>query len=119
MVLFLLKSVNSEVTRIGPFSARKKNNIVGSVGYSALAFHYTNAGLLSELSLGGFNSGFDIIPLIAFRKIAELSVSFSVMSARYIISVISLLTCNKSGPYLTHEPHEDDHRIFVCKVFIK
>lgn len=92
---------------------------MSSVGYSALAFHYTNARLLSELSLGGFNSGFDIIPLTAFRRIAELSVSFSVMSARYIISVISLLACNKSGPYLTHEPHDDDHRIFVCKVFIK
>lgn len=118
MVLFLLKSVHSKVACTGPFSARKKSNTI-SIGYSELIFHYTNAGLLPQLSLGAFNSDFAIIPLTAFRNIVALSVSFSVMSARYIISVISLLACSKSGHCLTHEPHEDDHRIFVYKLLIK
>lgn len=112
--LLLLKLVNSEVTSIGPFSVRK-NNTVSSVGYSALAFHYTNVRLLSELSLAGFKSSFDIRPLTAFRKIAELSVSFSIMPVRHIISVISFLACNKSGCYLTHVSREDDYRILSVK----
>lgn len=117
MVLFLLNAVNSKVTHIDTFLARKKQGTMSSVGYSALVFCYINVRLGS--ALGVFTLPLTFFPFAAFRKIAEISVSFSVMSARCMISAIALLACNKSGPYLTYEPHEDDRRIFVCKVFIK
>lgn len=92
VVLFLLNAVNSKVTRTDTFLAGKTQGTASSVGYSAFVFCCTNVRLSSALRVFSLSLTFHFA---AFRKISELSVSFSVMSERCIISVIILLACNK------------------------